>query len=400
MESAETTLESAPHQFRPGSQAGRVTVRDRHLMALLATARYLTGEQLKRTAFGGREEAARKRLLALSGADNQGPGPKFLRRIFFRTFEGNRVAVWALREAGYCVAERVLGPVKRPQGEVGANFLEHAIALNELLVRLATARLPATHRTLNLGPHGARRLPPFVRLPLEGIHWVPSDSAKLPWTEYQPAADAVRQRVIQPDAVLELPSLGRRLFVECEMGTHSVVAESDEKSGATMAKVERYQAFLTGFADVDSRTTFYGRTYPDGFAPEVLFLVQTSSRAKTIEAAVAHWRRQGTQRRTPIHAWTVDVATAEILKGLGHPVAPASAVSTAALRTPSSSSGPPLKPEDLEALRRFYVGTCAKFKAMRDSARAQSAPVPDYPPATGEVSELLARLGLLKLSAG
>src|SRR5262249_15387148 len=41
----------------------------------------------------------------------------------------------------------------------------------------------------------------------------------------------------------------QRLFLECETGTHSIIATGTTKPGATLCKVERYESFLTGLAD-------------------------------------------------------------------------------------------------------------------------------------------------------
>lgn len=363
-------------------------------MALLATARYLSNEQLARAMFAGREEATRKRLVTLSGSGGTGDVPAYLRRIFFRTFEGNRVAVWALADAGYSIAERVLGHVKRPQGEVGVGFLEHTIALNELLIRLLAARLPARQGERQSPKSPARvSAPVFPRITAQPFRWLASDCVRLPWREYEPAEQAVRQRVIQPDAVLEFPSLSRRIFIECEMGTHSVVAESDEKSGATIAKVDRYEAFLTGLSEVRTKLTFYAQAYPDGFSAELLFLVMSESRANTIKTAVANWRKGGPNRNTAIRAQTVDLAAAEILRALGAPnIVPRDCAPSPRIASPHAT----LRAEELEALKRFYVATYGRFKTMRDEARAQRAPVPEYPSGINDVAEMLTRLGALK----
>ena len=52
--------------------------------------------------------------------------------------------------------------------------------------------------------------------------------------------------VLLPDAVLELPSTRRRVFIECETGTHTLVPVSRDKHAATVRKAERYETFLAG----------------------------------------------------------------------------------------------------------------------------------------------------------
>ena len=70
------------------------------------------------------------------------------------------------------------------------------------------------------------------------------------------------------------------------MGTHSIVAVSDEKAGATISKVERYDEFFAGYAQASARLTFYGKSYPDQWPAEVLFLVRKAGRRNAVNAAI------------------------------------------------------------------------------------------------------------------
>src|SRR5713101_2199054 len=71
----------------------KLTDRDRDLLGLLVLARYLTATQVHRLAFDGKNRSlAYRRLLKLSREDGQ---PAFVRQRFFRTYDGNRIAVWA-----------------------------------------------------------------------------------------------------------------------------------------------------------------------------------------------------------------------------------------------------------------------------------------------------------------
>ncbi|HZY03102.1 MAG TPA: hypothetical protein VFF02_06345, partial [Anaeromyxobacteraceae bacterium] len=73
--------------------AVKLTDRDKDMLGLLVLARYLTGPQVHRLCFEGRHESlAYRRLQKLTRGDG---GPPFLRQRFFRTYDGNRVAVWA-----------------------------------------------------------------------------------------------------------------------------------------------------------------------------------------------------------------------------------------------------------------------------------------------------------------
>jgi hypothetical protein len=166
------------------------------------------------------------------------------------------------------VASRDLGrEVKVPRIDVGASFAEHAVALTDLFVALAAPYVQS----------GVRDLP---------FRWDVTEDTHLPWRE--PGDEGrLRDRVLLPDAILEVPSARRRLFIECETGSHTLVPVSRDKHRATVRKAERYETFLAGLADVPNRVTHYARKYPDGWAAEVLFLVPTEGRRMSTEAALA-----------------------------------------------------------------------------------------------------------------
>src|SRR5260370_36904863 len=73
--------------------AAKLTDRDKDLLGLLVLTRYLTAAQVHRLAFAGKHPSLPyRRLLKLSRENGQ---PAFLRQRFFRTYDGNPVAVWA-----------------------------------------------------------------------------------------------------------------------------------------------------------------------------------------------------------------------------------------------------------------------------------------------------------------
>src|SRR5215831_4386411 len=132
---------SAAEQSRPKIGTGRgprLTNRDRQLLGVLATARYLSSEQIHRLFFFGRTEAAcRGRLFLLGGLGKQRNPLAYVKRLRFRSFEGQWFSVWTPTLRGYCIARNVLGTeVKVPAYDVSTNFLEHSIRLNDLLVAL------------------------------------------------------------------------------------------------------------------------------------------------------------------------------------------------------------------------------------------------------------------------
>ena len=68
------------------------------MMGMLATVRYLSGEQLHRLLYDGRSEInARKRLTVLGGEGVNGLEPAYLKRLSYRSWAGEARTAWALR---------------------------------------------------------------------------------------------------------------------------------------------------------------------------------------------------------------------------------------------------------------------------------------------------------------
>ena len=325
------------------ARPGQVTARDRELLALLSMARYLTTAQANALVRPGRDESVgRRRLFTLAGLAPRARGrarrappvlfaPPYVRRLVFRRTTGERVDLWALTRRGEALAAEVLGREFRVERrDVSEPFREHWAVLTDLLVGLAAPLLARGVR--------ARALP---------FQWDPSEATDLPWREYDAEAGKVRERLMVPDAVLALPGARRRYLVECEMGTHSIVAASDEKAGATLHKVERYDEFFAGFEDSASRVTFYEKAFPDGWPAEVLFLVRTDGRRERVNAALAHWRAGRGKCAVSARAVTMDDALRELGVAVG-------AAPPAALSSPPAEGVARLAPDDFDALRRFY----------------------------------------------
>jgi hypothetical protein len=223
------------------------------------------------------------------------------------------------------VAEKVLGTEFTVAAkDVSAEYREHCMLTNELFVRLA---LPALEK---------------VRMSALPFGWNPAETTRLPWVQYNAASGRRQDKLVVPDAVLELPDAKRRVFVECETGTQPIVA-SDRRPGATVMKVAAYEAFVRKYADVDKRQTFYLKAYPDGWAPEVLFLVMSDGRKASVNQALRDTARKcatGIRARALTHD--------EAVRDLG-------------LQIPSPRNGLPVvkgrrkfTPEDGEALRSFF----------------------------------------------
>lgn len=362
---------SADHRAKR-EVATRLTERDKDLLGLFVLARYLTAPQVHRLAFEGKNlSLAYRRLVRLSGTQRA-----FLRQRFFRKYDGSRVAVWMPTPYALAAASaRAPDLPELPKHEVGAQFLEHLLQLNELLLGLwwRGARCPrATH-------------PSF--------RWIPSDRVRLVWGEYEIREGRRQQRVIQPDAVLEVPALRRRYFLECEMGTHIISPGQAKPPGATLSKAERYHAFLTDFSGLDSRRTHYLTQYPDGFSAEVLFLLLSDGRAATVNAALAGWRAQLVgPRRSELRGVTFSTAMAELRQLAGLPVLPSREPkrSDAAPRPPAPAT---LTHEEVRLLERCFNDSVMSIKRARAVFRTLGrGDLPMYPGSYDSARTLLTRL--------
>jgi hypothetical protein len=194
-------------------------------------------------------------------------------------------------------------------------------------------------------------------------------------------------RIILPDAVLELPKSRRRLFLECETGSHTIVPRGFTKPGSTLSKALRYESFICELADFDSKITFYQRQYRDGFAPEVLFLVSRPERADSINRALTEWVAQRRARWKLPRALTISNAVREVLTALGQCARELEDDSDA--NVPQSAW---LGAREIGALCCFFEDAVHTLKKLRAEARAKNEIPPPYPRALEEVRRLLARL--------
>ena len=367
----ETATEGA-ERARPGSPLtkARLTDRDRQLIGLLAVARYLSTEQLSRLLYASRNvDNMRRRFLRLAGEGPRGFKPAYIRRLFYRTYEGHHLDMWTLTNTGYAVAEAVLGTaIKIPRRDVGAAFREHTIALNELFVALM------------MPPGGG-----YARAKQNDFRWIASDTVRLPWRQHLGYGSRTPDRLVLPDAVLEIPSARRRFFLECEMGTHPILSTAHPKPGSTIAKVQNYEGFLRSFVDARATETFYARIYPDNYAPEVLFLVRTPHRAKSVNEAIRQWRQRSGTQTCAARALTIDTARDELLRVLSRRSSPEEKRKAASLE-------PRLSAEDIATARTFYNATVLAFKELRARARARKEPPPNYPAMIEEMQALVERL--------
>ncbi|WNZ66238.1 replication-relaxation family protein (plasmid) [Myxococcus sp. MxC21-1] len=374
-------------RLRPHVRA-RLQERDRYLLAALATLRYLDASQVARLFFPGRNPSrATVRLWELAGDASLPDAPAYVRRLEARYPDGQPRQAWTPTELGYRVAADVLGQVKVPIKDPAPQFFAHALSTAELFVELLASELPVEKG----GRGAAAKVAPFARVDDHRFRWIASDSAHKPWKEYSQSRSVWEKREMRPDAILEVPSARRRLFIECEMGSQVVSPVSADAPGATVNKLARYAAFLLdgAAADPDSAgRSFYAQAFSDGFSPELLFLVQSVSRQRTVAAAVDAWRAnwRSANPTLPHIAVRVDLTSSAvpyIHSLLGAPVSSSSV---------SVATSLALDATDVGHLREFYKATRELLQALRADAKARDLPKPASPAGMQEVHAILERL--------
>jgi hypothetical protein len=379
----------------------RLRDRDFQLLAILAEARCLSSMQLRRLFFRGSDDTTlRKKMRQLEEGHRA-----LVKRLEWYDRTGVRRA-WSLTPAGYVEAERVLeDALDVPRDDIGAEFLEHHVLLAALFVELLAVSVDAA---ADKAPSGAPRRDAWRGIYARALHpnfrWIVVGNRDLPWR--QPSSGKEEKRVLRPDAILELPLSRRRLFIEAEMGTHTIVSASDSKAGATLAKAERYEAFCTLMSGPGTKRTWYAERFDDGFSPEVLFLVRTPVRVRSVSRALEGWRRSHPNSKCAVRVATIEEAVSELLPAVGC-AAPAFVTPAVAAEIPgraesaqpivmsagaAAASGLELAPQDVTALEAYFVATQSDFKRRRDLARLQNSSIPEYPQAAKDVHALVRRL--------
>ena len=352
-----------------------LTARDRELFVHLAISRYLTLEQIDKLVFPGKTASiAPRRLRRLASGKHQ-----YVRRLPFRTKDGGMALAWTLKPLGYLAAHNLFSgtPEQPTHDPPGAEFLEHDMLLNELYVVLALA--------------AKRKRLAFDRWP---FRWLPSDSARLPWTEYDRQASSPASRLICPDATIELLQVKRRVFVELETGTHTLGFNRDGAPGrnATKTKIERYTRFVMTPTSSLNSETFYSQTFPDAWPAELLFVVPTAARREAINEFVASaWLPLNANPCFAIRALTLEEAPLNLCRA-------AQLTAEAAGVTPRPSSADiALTAAEVRAFYDFYNRAVAAIAAVRQFAKnnpqVASLPVPEYPPNHEVVKQVCLRLG-------
>jgi hypothetical protein len=201
-----------------------------------------------------------------------GGQPAILKELGYATNEGWK-NVFGLTGYGYIVAQERLGKelLKVPRHDVSPQFLNHSVLLSEFFLGLVPQD----------GKHPAK-IPTNFR-------WIPGEYLDLPFSEYT-LQDRNQRRRLQPDAVLEIPFLHKRYFAEIETGSATIWDQ--EKLTSTLAKLNRYSLFLSGYAGNlhhGDSATFYSRAFPDNWPAEVLFVTLGAHRRDTIKKAYEKW---------------------------------------------------------------------------------------------------------------
>jgi hypothetical protein len=179
------------------------------------------------------------------------------------------------------------------QPGVGILFIERILALNELLIALVLA---------------ARRSEsaPLADLP---FRWCVADQP-LRFEVYDRVYTTARPAVLRPGAVIDLPRIRHRIFLEPELGTTSL-APADPRQGHVKRRIERYTTFFRSFTGRDMKHTWYGAAFPDGFYPEVFALARTEARRAKVERHIKDWF-QGDDSRYALRAFTLAGAKATL----------------------------------------------------------------------------------------
>ncbi len=249
-----------------------LTDRDKVLLSYVGIARYASAEQVHRLFFDGRSKKQTYRRLAKLCRPGGRPGEgACLRRLEYRRKEGTGVPVWALTLYGRTLVVPLIPWLRPPAAhDVGHRFLEHTLLLNDVLAGLVLS--------------GRRSdTAPLAELP---FRWYSEDDGVLKFRRLGQRFDTFATSVLKPDAIVEIRSAKRRLFIEAETGTQSIVTAYPERTGAIVAKLQRYERFFVGRSSYGGPTWYRG-TFDDDLLPRLVFFVHSDHRKQRVEKAVS-----------------------------------------------------------------------------------------------------------------
>ena len=128
--------------------------------------------------------------------------------------------------------------------------------------------------------------------------------------------------------------------------------------------MQNYEGFLHSYVDARGTETFYARSFPDKYVPEVLFLVRTPHRAKAVNEAMRQWRQRCAAQTCASRALTIEEASIQLLAVVG------SRSTHEQKCAPVAADGRP------GTVVRFYEATSqpAKARAWRQELSAEKLP--------------------------
>ncbi len=381
---SETTIESVPSHASTAvaeskpvpRKALRLSDRDYNLLGALRQSRALTALQLKRLFFPVQSNAVFDRRLKL--LERAG----LLRRLHWYS-KGERNSAATLTPEGFHATERITSIGEFLPDHIAETYFAHQFQLTDLYVGLLEQAVTSRLSTLNAAGGGKQKASVaqvYARIGQLPFRWLLGGCTDLPWRQ-RADGDTVA-RLLRPDAILELPGLRRRIFVECETGSHAVVSASPNKLGATQKKLERYRAYCLNKVSAQSDATFYAARFPDNFAAEVLFLVANQSRVDSIQAIIP----KEVAARVRFRAATLESALALLqgeLKGSND---------TADAPAPARVEAHSLTQTELKNLQQFFTAVVEERKQRQRAAQAAGAPPVEHHAATAEVRDTLKRL--------
>ena len=281
--------------FKEAGRNRQLTERDRELCGFLAVCRYLTREQVERLMFPGRSKTRSSTRLRQLAAKVGGQAAVLRGDLGFGSADG-WTTVWALTAEGFEIGSQRVGlKIDRvPKHDVGQAFLKHEVMLNEVFLGL----VPQDGKTPAKVPRQFR--------------WILGEYLNLPFEKFSREKFGIAARRLQPDAMLEDPVGRRRYLIEYETGSATVF--DAKKSTSTLAKLERYAHFFTGFAGslFKESDTWYARSFKEAWPGEVLFVTQSEARRNSIKKLIDRFEKH----QLPARALTVDEAQRDLRRAL------------------------------------------------------------------------------------
>ena len=305
-------------------EAVALTPRDYDVLGFLAIARRLRADQLIALSFPGRHISIVYRRLAMLAAALPGGGGYVRQDFFFGARqECAKVAAWSLTNDGFNAVAPLLPYLRAySTAPAAAANLQHDLWLNDLFVAMATTRG---------SPVSPGDLP---------FRWLCDTDRPIAFRTLDDHAE-LKTNVLRPDAIVELPLAKRRLFIEAERGTHTISPSNTMNTGATTVKARRYGLFVAAPIDPEGQTTAYRSTFPDGYRPELLFLVHSEwRRVHVLEALQAARAKDANPPDLSLHVMTFDKAREFLTSALPADWTPAPAPAKPRVHSKVTEQGP------------------------------------------------------------